>query len=146
MNNDPVPVRVTLESRQDGGKSERHEYRGTFYRKPNAFYLRYEDQADTAAYVGTTVRWDGRELRIVRRGAVEGEQSFAAGCVTTGRYRSQAADLELETKTTVMKADPGDWTGGDFPLRLRWAYKLKVNGQSAGRFEIKLSLREEQSE
>lgn len=146
MNDDPVRVLVTLESRQDGGKSERREYAGTLYRKPNAVYVRYEDRSEAEAHIGTTVRWDGRELRIVRRGAVDGEQSFAAGRVTAGRYRSRAADLELETKTTVVKADPGDWANGPFPLRLRWVYKLKVNGQPAGRFEITLSLREELSE
>ena len=94
-----APVTVEVESRQDGRLAERKTHAGKLYDKAGALYLRYEEPAEAGGRIGTTLRWDGRELRLARGGAVESVQTFAPGKRTPGAYRSA-----LDRKSTRLNS------------------------------------------
>jgi uncharacterized beta-barrel protein YwiB (DUF1934 family) len=146
-----IPVSVELETRHQGGMPDIRRYAGLLYPKPRGQYLVYEEEAGSdagAEQTRTTVRLDGEELKLVRRGAVESEQTFAAGRVTLGSYRLPHGTFELETHTHALRVDsgaPGMETEWPRPLNVTaaWRYDLKLGGEPAGEFEIRLSIWEE---
>lgn len=137
-----IPVRIALDSRHDGRITEQADYAGMLYDKSGTLYLRYEQPADDGGTIGTTLRWDGRELRLVRSGAVESVQTFVPGRATAGTYRSPLARLELQTETHYVRAEPGGQAGA-LPMTWTWAYRLTAGGEDAGQFRIRLTIRKE---
>jgi uncharacterized beta-barrel protein YwiB (DUF1934 family) len=150
-----IPVTVELETRHQGGEPEVRRYAGLLYPKPRGQYLVYEEGGDAGTrgmeQTRTTVRLDGEGLKLVRRGAVESEQTFAAGRVTLGSYRLPNGIFELETRThalhvdTVASGEQGMAAEWPRPLNVKvsWQYDLKLGGEPAGNFEIRLSIWEE---
>lgn len=148
-----IPVAVELETRHQGGEPEIRRYAGLLYPKPRGSYLVYEEAADAGVQTRTTVRFGDGELKLVRRGAVESEQAFAAGRVTLGAYRLPSGIFELETRTHALRVDTGapDEQGlgmaAEWPRPLdvtaAWQYDLKLGGEPAGIFEIRLTIRED---
>ncbi|CAM4468550.1 DUF1934 domain-containing protein [Paenibacillus tarimensis] len=138
-----VPVRIVLESSQEGASPTITRHTGLLYNKPKSIFIRYDEQEQggEGATVGTTIRWDGQELKLIRRGAVESEQSFVAGRRTGGAYRSDLADFRIETETTYLTvAAPPEAL---LPITMEWRYELWLSGEHAGQFQIRLTLREE---
>ena len=150
-----IRVAVELETRHQGGKPDVRRYAGLLYRKPRGHYLVYEEAAadgtETADGERTkaTIRWDGEELKLMRRGAVESEQTFAAGRVTTGSYRLPQGAFELETRTHELRLESGAASAAaEWPRPVKatasWRYDLKLGGEAAGNFEIRLTIWEEE--
>ncbi|WP_337102251.1 DUF1934 domain-containing protein [Paenibacillus sp. YIM B09110] len=151
---DSRKVRISLTSTQDGS-SFNHSYAGEWFRKERSIYIRYTEAADNdnpgAGEVRTLIRYRPEELSIVRRGVVESEQLFTAGQRRIGRYRSAAIAFELETDTSKLGLtgaggaanvdEHGLPTG--LPFTLEWAYEMRVNEQSSGRFDIRLYIQED---
>ncbi len=150
-----IPVAVELQTRHQGGEPEIRRYAGLLYPKPRGPYLVYEEAGDAGAGGGeqtrTTVRFADGELKLVRRGAVESEQTFAAGRVTLGSYRLPNGVFELETRTHALRVDTGasdeqgmaaEWQR-PLDVTAAWQYDLKLGGEPAGNFEIRLTIREE---
>ncbi|PZD96461.1 DUF1934 domain-containing protein [Paenibacillus sambharensis] len=139
-----VPVRIVLESSQEGAAPSMTRHTGLLYNKPKSIFIRYdeqEQQGGESAAVGTTIRWDGQELKLIRRGAVESEQSFVAGRRTGGIYRSALAEFRLETETTYLTVvTPQEAL---LPIAMEWHYQLWLSGEHAGQFQIRLTLQEE---
>ena len=147
-----IPVAVELETRHQGGEPEIRRYAGLLYPKPRGSYLVYEEAADAGVQTRTTVRFGDGELKLVRRGAVESEQAFAARRVTQGWDRLPNRNIALETPTAALRVDTGasDEQGmaAEWPRPLNvtaeWQYDLKLGGEPAGNFEIRLHIREEE--
>jgi|HigsolmetaGSP12D_1036236.scaffolds.fasta_scaffold00069_29 uncharacterized beta-barrel protein YwiB (DUF1934 family) len=145
---EPQKVTVRLESRRDG-QTTVFEYPGTLYRRGNAVYVRYEETDEQQGVSSVTVKWDGDTLRILRRGRVASDQSFAPGGRRAGSYDAPPVKLRLETETTRLQAAgaPASGPGADgpeqgvLPLAIDWEYGLWINEQWAGRFEIRLRVR-----
>lgn len=136
-----IKVRVTLTSRHDEESAEQQVFPGRVYRKLNAVYIRYEQGNDQEGSTSVTVRWDKRELRLMRAGATAGRQSFIAGMTTEGDYRTAFGSFRLTALTTSLREVED--VGTRFPRQLDWTYTLDVNGEPAGVFLLNLSLQEE---
>jgi len=136
---DQVEVAIRLESRQDGERTVT-EYRGRLFRKTKAVYLRYVETDEDEASSSVTVRYDGEELRILRQGKVDGEQSFVSGKRRQGSYTTPIGRLRLETETELLRmtGEPG----GKLPLTLDWSYGLWIEEEWTGRFELRLHIKE----
>ncbi|MDQ0063860.1 DUF1934 domain-containing protein [Paenibacillus harenae] len=147
-------VRITLTSAQDGSSFD-HSYSGEWFRKERSIYIRYTEAADSddkgAGEVRTLIRYRPEELSILRRGAVESEQLFTAGQRRIGRYRSAAIAFELETDTSKLGLIGAGGSASvdehglpsQLPFTLEWAYEMRVNEQSSGRFDIRLYIQED---
>jgi len=148
-----IAVAVELETRHQGGQPDVRRYSGLLYNKPRGQYLVYEEEAEGGAARGertrTTIRWDGEELKLVRRGAIESEQIFALGRHTAGSYRLPQGTFALETETHELRVDSGGSShAAEWPRPLKvtafWRYDLKLGGEPAGYFEIRLTIWEEE--
>jgi uncharacterized beta-barrel protein YwiB (DUF1934 family) len=138
-----VRVGIRLESSQEE-ETTITEYKGTLYRKPHAVFLRYEETGEDGSRSAVTVRFDGGVLRIVRRGEVDSEQSYAVGKRLAGSYKSPYMKLGLETDTDHLQMTGGD--RGGLPVTLEWRYGLWVNEEWMGRFDLRLYIQEELAE
>jgi uncharacterized beta-barrel protein YwiB (DUF1934 family) len=131
-----LPVKIALESRQDGGEAVRSELDGRLYAKDGALYLRY---AEEDGRIRSTLRWDGRTLRLVRTGDVESAQTFEPGAETGGYYRTPLVRFDLRTRTRRLSVGAD---GPGLPMVWSWAYRLEAGGADAGEFVIKITIRE----
>lgn len=144
-----IPVAVELETRHQGGKPDVRRYSGLLYGKPRGQYLVYEEEAESGQRIRTMIRWDGAELKLVRSGAIESEQTFAAGRDTAGTYRLPQGTFALEARTEELRVEAGAAGGSAaWPRPVKatvfWRYALKLGGEPAGNFEIRLTIWEEQ--
>src|SRR5690606_22395892 len=96
---------------------------GVLYRKGGACYLRYEETDETLGSSTTTVRWDDNEIRIIRRGSIESEQTFRPGKSTQGVYALPQGRALLECRTKQMKQEQHGSTA-----TLSWSYDLYIDG------------------
>lgn len=135
-----LPVTIALESRQDGGGAVRSVLGGRLYARDGALYLRY---AEEGGRTRSTLRWDGRTLRLVRTGDVESAQTFEPGAVTGGYYRTPLVRFDLRTRTLRLQVDAD---GSGLPMAWSWAYRLEAGGADAGEFVINLVIREADNE
>jgi uncharacterized beta-barrel protein YwiB (DUF1934 family) len=131
-----LPVRIELVSRQDGGEAARSVLEGRLYARDGALFLRYEEEEGR---VRSTLRWDGRTLRLVRAGDVDSAQTFEPGAVTGGHFRTPQVRFDLRTRTHRVRIE-GD--GPRLPMVWSWAYSLEAGGADAGEFVINLTIRE----
>ena len=139
--NGKLSVRITVYSVQDGQEAPAASYRGEYYPKGRSVYIRYEEKDELHGPVRTTIRWNGDEISLIRRGGVESEQTFAAGAAREGRYRSPHLAFRLSTETEEMTAAGGQDEG--LPLTLAWTYRLRVEDQLSGRFQLRLHIQED---
>lgn len=152
---DKRQVRLRIISEQDHETTEHHAD-AVLYRKPGAIYLRYnEPEGSMGGPVTTTVKADSADLKLIRRGAVESEQLFAAGRTLAGYYRSPHIDFPMKTYTYSLDIhwshlDGGKADGGveRLPLSgtIRWKYDLYANDEYIGQFAIVLDIQEEINE
>jgi len=132
-----IAVKIELESRQDGGEAARSVLDGRLYARDGALYLRY---AEEDGRIRSTLRWDGRTLRLVRTGDVESAQTFEPGSVTAGYFRTPLVRFDLRTRTHRVRVEP---QGAGLPMAWSWAYRLEAGGADAGEFVINLVIRED---
>lgn len=130
-----LDVRIELESRQDGGEPARSVLGGRLYARDGALYLRY---AEEGGRIRSTLRWDGRALRLVRTGDVESAQTFEPDAETGGYFRTPLVRFGLRTRTHRLRVADGP----GFPMVWSWAYRLEAGGADAGEFVINLVIRE----
>jgi uncharacterized beta-barrel protein YwiB (DUF1934 family) len=137
---DMVPkqrVRILIESRQDGQKTLQ-EALGELYVKGGHAYVRYEEQASELGRTTSLLRLEPAQIKIIRQGDVQSEQTFVAGEKRAGFYQTAQGKLELEMQTRELHTDLSHGLG-----TVSWKYDLYVAGDYAGLYKIKLSIREE---
>jgi uncharacterized beta-barrel protein YwiB (DUF1934 family) len=130
-------VRIRIESRQ-GGQETLQLAQGDMYPKGNHFYIRYEEAETELGRTTTLLKLETGQMRIIRQGDVESEQSFLPGERSIGFYQTNQGRLELEMHTHGMSSDLSHGLGW-----LSWSYDLIVQGEPAGLYEIKLVIQEE---
>lgn len=141
--NNKKQISITLESRQeDEGLQEvtTTTHAGTLYDKNDGQYLLYSDEGTS-----TSIRLGGDEVRLFRRGSMEGWQTFRLGEVTGGtlslgvnrmvlrvltshfdvQTRDEGGRIELHYQlwtgaSSDPEADPQEISLGKFQLALDW--------------------------
>lgn len=88
------PVSLVLTSRQGTEETAQH-LRGNAASRGESVYIRYEepDPGPDGAKTRTMIKLSGDELKIMRHGGVEAEQTFRSGCRLPGFYRSPSPSL-----------------------------------------------------
>ena len=132
-----ISVRIKLVSTWDDERIEQ-DYRGELYRRGSAIYVRYTEQDEQGGKTRTVVKLSEREIKIMRRGEIESEQTFVLHHKRKGHHRTPAGTLPIVTDTRSMRLEQqnGRWTAA-------WSYILYVADEPAGNFNLKLNIQEE---
>jgi uncharacterized beta-barrel protein YwiB (DUF1934 family) len=134
---DKQRVRIRIASKQ-GEQETLQVAQGDMYPKGKHFYIRYEDAESELGHTTTLLKLETGQMRIIRQGDVESEQSFVPGERSVGFYQTTQGRLELEMHTHGMSSDLNHGLGW-----VSWSYDLIVQGEPAGLYEIKLVIQEE---
>lgn len=133
------PVKLVLTSRQ-GQDETVQSLTGNAMIRDGAVYIRYNEPVTEPAggITRTMVKITGEELKIMRHGDVEAEQTFRAGQRLPGFYRSPFTRFNLSTDTVKMDSRLNGVAG-----LVTWEYDLYVYEELSGHFAISLHIQEE---
>ncbi|WP_172257601.1 DUF1934 domain-containing protein [Saccharibacillus deserti] len=136
---DTSRVLITINSRQ-GEETVEQTLAGQLFRKDRALYLRYEEPGASGnpGSVRTLLKITQEELKVIRHGEVESEQSFRLGSSLPGFYRSPYTRFALVTHTRELSVRMEGSAGEIF-----WAYELEVHNAISGHFAVSLTIQEE---
>jgi uncharacterized beta-barrel protein YwiB (DUF1934 family) len=123
-------VRIDIESRS-AGQGITQSAQGELYLIGEQLVLRYAESDPSLGRTTTTMKIDPGEIKVIRHGDVESEQSYRPGQTTRGTLRTGGAILSLEKRTHEIQCDM-DERGGT----IRWSYDMIMNGEPAGVFEL----------
>ncbi|AIQ15378.1 MULTISPECIES: DUF1934 domain-containing protein [unclassified Paenibacillus] len=141
VQSDKYGVSVTLESLQDGQRNVVKAAGEVTARGPQ-LYIRYEESSQgpqgEAVSVRTTIKISDSELKLIRHGGIQSEQSFAPGRRLPGFYRSPYTQFNLSTETRKL-----DMVRNGRSLTVSWEYDLYVYEELSGQFAISLHIQEE---
>ncbi|MGG1878604.1 DUF1934 domain-containing protein [Paenibacillus cisolokensis] len=131
---------IRLQSLHEGEKTV-HELEAEVFARGKSLYVRYIEpklgphQGETR----TMLKLSEDEVKIIRHGEVESEQSFMLGQRLPGFYRSPFTSFQLSTHTQRMELVVDGMSG-----RAAWEYDLYVFEDYSGHFSISLSIQEAQ--
>jgi len=138
---DKYSVSVVLVSLHEGEQSVL-KVSGEVIAKGPQLYIRYVEpgqgpQGEDAS-IRTTLKLAGNELKIIRHGGVESEQTFQAGRRLPGFYRSPYTQFNLSTDTREL-----DILRDGRSIKVSLDYDLYVYEELSGKFAISLHIQEE---
>lgn len=136
--NDRQRVSIHLQSLHEGENTVQ-ELPGEAFMKGSVLYIRYIEPAE-GPHQGETramIKLSEDELKLIRHGQVESEQSFRLGQRLPGFYRSPFTSFQLSTHTQHLELALDGLSG-----RAAWAYDLYVFGELSGHFSISLTIQE----
>ncbi|GAE26850.1 hypothetical protein JCM9140_2954 [Halalkalibacter wakoensis JCM 9140] len=127
-----------------GDHTDSYEFttRGELFHKGSQDYLRFEEVLSENESVQTTMKWDGRELMLIRQGAILMRQGFIVGEETLGRYVTSDASWETTASTEKLLVQ---WPTGKNRGRIQLTYKFALQGQETGTHSVRLTLEEDTS-
>ncbi|MET3506726.1 DUF1934 domain-containing protein [Halalkalibacter oceani] len=115
--------------------------RGELFHKGKHDYLRFEEVLNNET-IQTTMKWNGRELILIRQGVILMRQTFIAGETTVGRYVTPEASWET---TAVTEKVFVQWPAGKVKGRIDLTYQFELQGQATGKHTVRLTLEEDTS-
>gem|GEM_PF-440522 len=131
------PVRIELATVADG-RQEAFMYTGFLYRRPEGWYVRYDEEQDDGR-VSTILKVQPNRVVLLRRGARSMEQVFVPGAVTSGTFSTPYGRFALTTHTrTVDVAETEDPPG----LVIRIAYAWTLGGEPMGERRLTVMIKE----
>ncbi len=133
-------VRIHLHSHHDG-EDVVQELPGEAIVRGKHLYIRYEEPQESpeGGTTRNTVKIGPDELKLIRHGEVQSEQSFALGRRLPGFYRSPYLNLNMSAHTQKLDIRMDGFTG-----HVSWTYDLYVFEDFSGHFAISLHIQEEQ--
>lgn len=138
---DKYGVSITLVSLQDGQENVVN-VNGEVITKGQHLYIRYEELEQgpkgERVSVRTTIKIAGNQLKLIRHGGVQSEQSFQLGQRLPGFYRSPYTQFNLSTETRKLDVERDGRS-----LKVTWEYDLYVYEELSGQFAISLHIQEE---
>jgi uncharacterized beta-barrel protein YwiB (DUF1934 family) len=125
-----------------GDHTESYEFttRGELFHKGSQDYLRFEESLSETDSVHTTMKWDGRELMLIRQGTILMRQGFEVGKKTFGRYVTPEASWETTATTDKLLVQ---WPSGKSRGRIQLTYQFSLQGQDTGTHQVRLTLEED---
>ncbi|ASR49631.1 hypothetical protein B4V02_24625 [Paenibacillus kribbensis] len=133
-------VQIRLHSHHDG-EDVVQELSGEAIVRGKHLYIRYDEPAESpqGGTIRNTVKIGPDELKLIRHGEVQSEQSFALGRRLPGFYRSPFLSLNMSAHTQKLDIRMDGFTG-----YVSWTYDLYVFEDFSGHFAISLHIQEEQ--
>lgn len=117
------------------------EAQGELYARNGSYYLRYTEPDQDFGRTTATVKWDERQVKVIRRGGVESELTFVAGERTAGAFALPQGRVRLEVVTLGVERDMNEGLG-----TLAWSYDMYTDGDYAGRMRLRLVIEEDRME
>lgn len=141
IKSDKYNVSITLVSLQDGQRNVVN-VNGEVIVKGTHLYIRYEELEQGPRgediSVRTTIKIASNQLKLIRHGGVESEQSFQEGQRLPGFYRSSYTQFNLSTDTQKLDIERHGRS-----ITVTWNYDLYVYEELSGQFAISLHIQEE---
>ncbi len=136
---DQSRAKIVVTSRQNGEETLQ-EVTGEVFVRGDTAYIKYEEPepGPTGGMTRTMVKISGGELKIMRHGEVESEQTFQVGRKLPGFYRSPFTKFNLSTHTQTLETRLNGAFG-----HIAWEYDLFVYEELSGHFAISLHIQEE---
>ncbi|WP_213595514.1 DUF1934 domain-containing protein [Paenibacillus sp. FSL W8-0186] len=133
------PAVIVINSQQ-GDEASEQRIKGETWSKGSTLYVRYvePEPGPTGGTTRATIKISQNELKIMRHGEVESEQTFQQGKRLPGFYRSPYTRFNLSTDTSRLNARL-EGSGGV----VAWEYDLWVHEEMTGHFVISLHIQEE---
>ncbi|MFD1179359.1 DUF1934 domain-containing protein [Paenibacillus puldeungensis] len=133
------PVLIVLTSRQ-GEEETVQSFHGEAALRKDTVYIRYTEpeEGTDGGVIRAMVKITDHELKIMRHGVVESEQTFRSGQQLPGFYRSALTRFHLSTDTLALESRLNGVSG-----MVTWEYDLYVYGELSGHFVISLHIQEE---
>lgn len=131
-----IPVCIRLHSRHEGDDVVQ-ELPAEATIRGSSLYIRYEDPQD--GKTRTTVKIGQDELKLIRHGHIQSEQTFRQGSRLPGFYRSRYMNFMMSADTGKLDIRLDGLSG-----YVEWAYDLYVYEQFSGHFAISLWIQEGQ--
>ncbi|WP_040950573.1 DUF1934 domain-containing protein [Gorillibacterium massiliense] len=131
---DKLPVKLRIVS-NNGDETIRQTVAGVRYVRGASQYFRYEEDEPGIGRTITLLKISPEEIRILRQGNVESEQTFAVGETRPGYYRTPQGNLQLTTRTEDVQVELDEGVG-----RIRWSYEMHLAGERAGFFLLDIQI------
>ncbi|GIP36553.1 DUF1934 domain-containing protein [Paenibacillus sp. J2TS4] len=125
-------IRLVVKSVQDDSTTDQTVI-AEWYPKEKSGYIRYREAESEMGKTTTTVKVGTDEIKIIRHGELQSEQTFALHKRLPGFYRTPQGIIHLETITHKLDIHMVDGIG-----RLSWEYELFVQQESVGSFSLTL--------
>ncbi|BDH60568.1 hypothetical protein MTP04_06980 [Lysinibacillus sp. PLM2] len=136
-----VKIKLNSTIRPTEGDHESYELwlQGSFIRKSNKMYLRYEEVLDGKT-IRTTVKMNDHNALILRSGGVKMRLPFNLQEKQNGHYDTEYGTLPLLTKTHRLTHVHNDNNSieGNFNVQ----YDLIIGGQSVGEYQLEIQYSE----
>ncbi|AZS13135.1 DUF1934 domain-containing protein [Paenibacillus lutimineralis] len=132
-------AKIVITSRQ-GQEETIQELTGEAMVRGDVIYIRYEEveKGPTGGVTRALVKISGDEVKIMRHGEVESEQTFRTGHKLPGFYFSPFTKFHLSTVTHRLESKFSGAFG-----QVTWDYDLYVYDELSGNFNISLLIQEE---
>lgn len=133
-------VRVRLHSRHQG-EDVVQDIPAEAILRGSTLYIRYEEPQESplGGTTNVTIKIGQAELKLIRHGEVQSEQSFEEGKRLPGFYRSPYTNFAMSTDTSRLTIQREGLTA-----HVEWDYELYVYEDLSGAFAISLHIQEEQ--
>jgi uncharacterized beta-barrel protein YwiB (DUF1934 family) len=126
-------VQIDIQGEAAGQKIEQQNH-GELYVLENQLVLRYAETDPSLGNTKTTMKIGAGEIKIIRHGDVESEQTYRSGQMTRGTLRTAGAVLSLEKQTHDIQLEMNEHGGS-----VSWSYDMIVNGDPNGTYHLKVT-------
>jgi uncharacterized beta-barrel protein YwiB (DUF1934 family) len=121
-------VRLQIASLCEGQRIEQ-DLQASLYVKGTHLYYRYNETDANMGHTMTTLKVEPDQIRIIRHGDIQSEQTFALHNNRAGFYQTAQGKLELSTFTHTLALNLINQVG-----TITWSYDLHVSGELSGTY------------
>jgi uncharacterized beta-barrel protein YwiB (DUF1934 family) len=123
-------VQLRIISKSEGQHIEQN-FDAELYVKGTHIYYRYNEIDENMGRTITTLKVEPQQIRIIRHGDIQSEQTFVPQSNRAGFYQTPQGMLELATFTHDLSTNLTDQLGD-----ISWSYDLLVSGEQAGTYHL----------
>jgi uncharacterized beta-barrel protein YwiB (DUF1934 family) len=121
-------VRLQITSLCEGQRIEQ-DLQASLYVKGTHLYYRYKETDANMGHTMTTLKVESDQIRILRHGDIQSEQTFVLNNNRAGFYQTAQGMLELSIFTHTLVLNLIHQVG-----TISWSYDLYVSGELSGTY------------
>jgi uncharacterized beta-barrel protein YwiB (DUF1934 family) len=129
-------VQLQITSRSEGHIIEQ-TFKAELYVKGSNGYYRYKETDGNMGRTITTLKVEPQQIRIIRHGDIQSDQTFALQSHKTFFYQTPQGKLELSTFTHEINVSLTDQVG-----KISWSYDLFASNELSGTYSITVDISE----
>jgi uncharacterized beta-barrel protein YwiB (DUF1934 family) len=123
-------VQLQIISKCEGQHIEQN-FLAELYVKGTHIYYRYNEVEENMGRTITTLKVEPQQIRIIRHGDIQSEQTFVLQSNRAGFYQTPQGKLDLATFTHDLSINLTDQLGD-----ISWSYDLLVSGEQVGTYYL----------